>query len=218
MNGQIDQPPFGVHWRRADQIDLDWEDKADQLELQALANVRVAAEKWAASLAAILGLFGTVMLVKGRDDITKLTRDYEIAIAVALLLAFLAAALAVYEAALAAQGTPETVSWPGGGELRHWERTKALGAKKQLKCSRVLTFFAVVFMLTAVGVTWFGKAEKSSGGQAVVVTEAGAKPRCGTLVAGSGSGGALALRQEGGSSAPLGRGAAISVVPGCPEP
>lgn len=216
MNGETDQPPFAIRWRRADRVDLVWEDRADQLELQALANVRVAAEKWAASLAAILGLFGTVMLVKGRNDISRLTTDYQIAVAVALLLAFLTAAFAVYQAALAAQGTPETVSWPGGGSLRRWEHREALAAKGRLRCSRMVTLFAVVFVLVAIALTWFGREQKLPSGQTVLVTAGGSAPRCGTLVAASG--GALALRQAPGLTIPLGPHAEVATIPGCPKP
>jgi hypothetical protein len=213
MTGEDEHPPFDVSWRRADPTERDWEDKSDKLEYDALTNVRAGAEKWAASLAAILGLFGTVMLVKGREDISKLASGYEIAVAVLLLIAFAAAALATYKTALAAQGTPETVEWPGGGELRAWEKREALKAKERLRESRELTFAAVICVLVAIGLTWFGEAEGSSA-QAVVATAADEAPRCGTLVL---AGDALALKESSGTT-PLAAGTTFTAVSSCPKP
>lgn len=215
MSAQGERPPFAVSWRRADPSDLAWEDRADQLEFQALTAVRSSAEKWGASLAAILGLFGTILLVKGRTDITQLMQGYQIAIATLLLLAILTAAVAVYEAALAAQGTPEKLHWPGGGALRQWELQRADNAKDQLKLSRVLTFFAVGFVLIAIGLTWFGKAEPSPSGAAVVVTVSGSAPHCGTLA--SAQDGSLALRGGDGKVTPIPPGANVIAVSGCPK-
>ncbi len=216
MSVEEQKPPFVVRPRRADRSDLAWEDKADQLEFQALTTVRASAEKWGASLAAILGLFGTITLVKGRSDITQLTQGFQVAVAVLLLFAFLAAAVAVYQAAVAAQGSPRKVHWPGGGELRRWELKRAEEAKDQLKASRMLTFVAVVLVLAAIALTWFGKAKPTATGAAVIVSASGAAPRCGTLAAAPG--GSLGLRGSDGNVVPFAPGANLVVVSGCPKP
>lgn len=157
-----DRPHPVVRSRRLANSDLRWEDRADELEFEALDRVRSAAEKWAASLAAILALFGALLVVKGRDDISRLTAGFEIAVACLLLIGLGAAAHATWQAALAAQGTPEDLRWPTGPELRRWELERAREAKRQLRRSRQSTWLAVIALVLAVGLTWFGKSESQS--------------------------------------------------------
>jgi lysylphosphatidylglycerol synthetase-like protein (DUF2156 family) len=157
-----DRPPPVARSRRLANSDLRWEDRADELELQALDQVRSAAEKWAASLAAILGLFGALLVVKSREDISRLTSGFEIAVACLLLIGFCAAAYATWQAALAAQGTPEDLRWPTGPGLRRWELERAREAKQQLRRSRQSIWLAVIALVLAIGLTWFGKSERAS--------------------------------------------------------
>jgi hypothetical protein len=149
---------------------LRWEERAEELELRSLEFVRSAAEKWAASLAAILALFGTVLVVKGGDDISRLSSGYKVAVAVLLLLGFAAASYATWQAALAAQGTPEELQWPTGPNLRRWERDRALSAKRQLRRSRLVTWLAVIFLVFAVGLTWFGESASTAHANSLSVT------------------------------------------------
>jgi hypothetical protein len=161
--------------------DLKWEEKAEQLEFESLTRVRGAAEKWAASLGAILGLLGTVLLVKGREDITRLTTLFQVLVAGSLLIALACAAIAIYLAALAAQGTPAELRWPIGSRLRTWERAEALKAKRRLKKSRWLTGAVVGILALAVGLTWFGDAQSTETSSNVLLVRKLAPPVCGKL-------------------------------------
>jgi hypothetical protein len=158
-----------------------WEDKSDQLEFDALTRVRGAAEKWAASLAAILGLFGTLVLVRGPSDISTLQSPYRVIVGVVLGLALIAAAIAIYDAALAAQGTPREVAWPSGPELRQWERDQAVKAKSRLRRSRGLTFVAVGLVVLASALTWYAP----TAGSTVLVIPAQGAAACGELTNGA---------------------------------
>ena len=71
--------------------DRRWEKKAEDLEFKALENVRSAAEKWGASLAAILALTGTVLVVKGRESVTELSSGAQLGIGLILGVAFIVA-------------------------------------------------------------------------------------------------------------------------------
>ena len=113
-------------------------------------------------MGAILGLFGALLVVKSRDDISKLTAGFEIAVACLLLIGFCAAAYATWQAALAAQGTPEDLRWPTGPRLRRWELERAREAKRQLRRSRQSTWLAMIALVLAIGFTWFGKSESPS--------------------------------------------------------
>ena len=178
--------PFRVTPRRADPSELRWAKRLDDLELGALEKVRGTAEKWAASLVAILGLASTVLVVKGRDDITKLATGWQIAVAVLLGLTFLLGAIAIYLAALAAQGTPKKLDWPTPNKLRKWERDEALKAQTNLRRSRGLTIAVAACSVLAIGCTWFGESaptDPPSPASVLVVPAAGA-PVCGQLAAG----------------------------------
>jgi hypothetical protein len=163
--------------------DLRWEKRLRELEFESLAKVRTAAEKWGATLTAILGLTGSVLVVKGAEDVTKLSSGNKLLVALALLAAFVFALAAAVLAALAAQGTPKELHWPSGPALRSWERNEALKAKMQLRESRGATVIAVLCMVAAIGVAWFGEGAASSP-STVLFTPANGKPLCGGLVNG----------------------------------
>lgn len=195
-------------------LDLRWEKKAEELEFEALARVRTAAEKWGAGLTAILGLATTVLVVKGGEDITKLSSGTKLAVAVILGLALLNAFYAAYQAALAAQGTPENLAWPNGPSLRTWEQEKALEAKRKLRASRMATGVAVLLMAAAIALAWFGNPAKSSG-TTVLMTQDSGTPLCGSL-----KNGANGLELEIGSkkmTLPNGPYDTVTVVDACPE-
>jgi hypothetical protein len=194
--------------------DLRWEKKAEELEFEALASVRAAAEKWGASLIAILGLVSTVLVVKGAEDITKLSSQNKVLVAIGLGIALIAAFWAAYQAAMAAQGTPKDLVWPSGASLRAAEREQALKAKRSLLESRVATGIAVILMAGAIALTWFGNQPESSG-STVLVTPAAGTPLCGKLVNGSSG-----LEIEAGSSRkvlPAGPYNTVTEVEACPE-
>jgi hypothetical protein len=194
--------------------DLVWEERQEQLQLEALDRVRAVAEKWTASIGALFGLFGALLIVRGRTDIAQLSSDYELLVAIVLGLGILSAAVAVGFAAFAAQGTPSNVQWPGGPDLRTWTHTEAVKAKGRLFWSRVATAAAMLLVLGAIGLTWFGETD-AAGPNVVVVSPAGAV-LCGELVR---AGGTLSVRPSGGEAVAVGKeasAASVTVVPKCP--
>jgi hypothetical protein len=205
-----EEPPFIVRWRRGALSDLKWEERSEQLEFEALTRVRAAAEKWAASLTAILGLFGTVLLVKGRDDISKLTVTFQVLVGLVLLAALVTAAVAAYLAALAAQGTPEEVRWPSGPALRQWEREQALLAKGRMKTSRRVTGITLALLVAAVALTWYGPPDDEESGQNVLVVPAAGAPVCGKLRLGPAR--MLEVQPAGGASALVLTGSQVATV------
>src|SRR5919109_4137202 len=51
--------------------DLQWEWRAAQQRVDALANTRAAGEKWATAITSLTGVFSLVVLIKGPEDITE---------------------------------------------------------------------------------------------------------------------------------------------------
>jgi hypothetical protein len=194
--------------------DLRWEKKAEELEFEALAKVRGAAEKWGTTLTAILGLVSTVLVVKGAEDVTKLSSNGKLAVALILGAALVCAVAAAAFAAFAAQGTPKELGWPSGRTLRRWERSQALKAKGQLRVSRSATILAVILMATALGVSWFGARAETSG-STLLFTPAQGKPLCGAVV----NGGSELELEVGDAKVKLPEGPynTVTAVGACPE-
>jgi len=158
-----------------------WEKRLADLEIEELSKVRTAAEKWAATLAALLGLSGTILIVRGADEIGGLSDGTKAAIGLFLVIAFVAAVVATVLTAYAAQGTPKNLAWPTAAKLREWEHSQAKTAKSQLLASRLLTLVAVGAIAIAVAIAWLGDEAKSSGSK-VLFTPAAGKPLCGSLL------------------------------------
>jgi hypothetical protein len=143
--------------RRVGPTEYRWAQRADALRFDELSRVRATAEKWAASLGAILGLNGTVLVIKGRDDISQLAGNLQLVVGILLAVALLCALSASFCAALAAQGTPRKVLLSGPLTLRDWEHRHAVRAVRQLRASRILSVAVVLLVATAIGFMWFGK-------------------------------------------------------------
>jgi hypothetical protein len=194
--------------------DLVWTQRQEQLQLEALDRVRAVAEKWTASIGALFGIFGALLIVRGRTDVSQLTQGYEVIVAIVLALGVVSAAVAIGFAAFAAQGTPSNVEWPSGAELRKWTHTEAVKAKKRLFRSRVATAMAMLLVLVSIGLTWFGETE-ATGSSVVVVSPDGAVI-CGELVR---EGTTLSVRPSSGDPVEVGEAnsaASLTVVTKCP--
>jgi len=168
----------------ASALDARWEKRAEELEFEALAKVRGAAEKWAATLGALLGLVGTILLVKGPEEIAELPTTAQIVVGALLSLALIAAVGATVLAAFAAQGTPEDLKYPSGSKLREEERKWAKEAKGKLSRSRLATLCAVGFIALAVFAAWVWPQSSSTSGATVLFTPAQGQPLCGVLANG----------------------------------
>src|SRR6476620_6625836 len=99
--------------RAQTQDDRKWAEKAQELEFTALDRVKAAAEKWGTSITGLTGVFGTITLIKGPDDISALVWWAKGVVVVALGLAVYFACRSIYLAAIAAQGIPSGIPLTG---------------------------------------------------------------------------------------------------------
>ena len=152
-------PPLRVRPKRLSNVDLEWEKRAEELQLQGLSNVRATAKQWVATLSTLFGLLSALLIVKGRTDISNLRTGYQVVVGVLLLIAVLTAAFAVWQAAKAAQGAPEELGWLSGPKLRQWELERARTARGQLRDSRIMAVVAMAALASAIAFTWFGEAK-----------------------------------------------------------
>lgn len=121
-----------------------------------IASVRARALGWAKGAAGVTAGTLGFGLIKGRTDVGELARVPAIVVGALLLAALFAGALAAYLFMRAAFGraAPDRVASPETFvEAQHVEAARATGA---LRLGFVATAAAIVLLLSAVGLTWYG--------------------------------------------------------------
>ena len=130
--------------------DLYWANEVEKLHHDALKNVREAATKWQAAIAAALGAFVTVGFVWGPDKFEKypigpgLWRGLSLFLMIAAGAAGLTAA--VY-AGLAGIGIPKEYPTMTGPDLEQWTQAQAKKSMEHLDKTMHLAFTAGVLAL-----------------------------------------------------------------------
>lgn len=149
-------------------LDVEALAEIDQSNLERVKIARARAEKWIAGLTALVGLTGTVVVIKGPDSITKVTAGARVAIATLLVAAFFALAFATYQAYRAAFDDPEhPESVPREpldglhGRLLNARVAAESRSVKYLSQAIQATFIGIAFIVTAIGVSWFSLASSS---------------------------------------------------------
>jgi hypothetical protein len=207
--------------RRASLYDLRWERRARDEELAALGRIRGSAEKWTATISALTGVLGLIVLIKGPEDITKAEGEWfgvssQSWVGVLLAVAVACAIAAIMFAARAAQGAP-TKMRPIGSELRRTALEEATTAAGHLDSSRWFAGFAPVFALGAIFLTWYTTPENPEAPNKVAaITDAGIAA-CGSLQGHEGAN--LLILPKGETEAvpvPVGSLRALTAVATCP--
>lgn len=141
--------------------DRRWAAKAQQLELEALPNIRSAAEKWAASLTGLLGVVGLAAVIEGADVFDALKNPWEIAGQLTFFGAAVAALIASGFAIWAAVEVTPKVFLPGGDALRATAKKAVENAVFRLAVSRIVAGVAVVLVLASAACLWWGAEDAS---------------------------------------------------------
>jgi hypothetical protein len=138
---------------------LAWAKEALRLEVAALPAVRASAERWTASLGAVLGGVGLGALLRGPGDFDQLAGTPSALGKVCFIAAVVAGCAATASAAVAAQVTRVRVLLPGGATFRVAAQRATSRAFRLLRASQILAGAAVVLLLLAVGILWWGNHE-----------------------------------------------------------
>lgn len=149
-----------------------------------LAELRVAAEKWIAGVAALYTLFGLAGITITRDTLTRLATGWQVGVAVAAALAVALAGLAVYWIYRAAYGWPVTRPVRDDDELRDWyaARQAAPSIRSDLLKSGVRTAAgSLAVLVITVGLLWFAPQRETVTSPTEVRLTDGSQV-CGTLM------------------------------------
>lgn len=150
-------------------------DSALEAELPA---VRSLAAAWRNGLGALLAGVVGFGLVKGRSDISALAFPWNIVSGVLLLSSLVCGGVAAFFLLRSATGMP---GLQNAREVRPglaWAHVEALTSLRALRRGIRYFFSCVVFLVMAVGVTWYGPA--SAGQQLMVITPG--STLCGSVV------------------------------------
>jgi hypothetical protein len=115
-----------------------WDDAADKFRLEILSSAQASAGVWSGAIATLLGLFGTVALVTGPNDISKLGPNVRIAVITMTITAGVLAGVALILTTIAQQlPSVRSENWTGSVYrdyvVHHAEKTR-----RQLNIARIL--------------------------------------------------------------------------------
>jgi hypothetical protein len=101
--------------RRAAISDLTWERRAEDQSTDRLTSARTSAEKWTAAVATLTGVFSVALVVKGPEDVTKVTGEvaWRTGLSGTLAAVFAGVGIAVLVATFALRHkVPRAPEWP----------------------------------------------------------------------------------------------------------
>lgn len=128
-----------------------WDDAAEQFQIDLLKNVQASASVWSGIVGTLLGLFGTVAVVTGATDVTKLHGWQQFVVIAVTIVAGILGGIALICAAQA-QSLPHvaTGNW-NGMAYRLYVIESADRARGQLEVARILAVVAAMLVF-ATGV------------------------------------------------------------------
>jgi hypothetical protein len=195
-------------------LDLEWEERVHQAQFEALPTLRTTADKWAATVGALVGLFGTAALVAGPKVIADVNPPARGWLAVLVVLTVAVAATAVGLASLAAQGGSQSII-PTGPEYRRLMGDEVHRARNLLMASRWITIVGVLGLLAATLLVAMLNPKSEDGPQQNVlvtyIAGGAARQVCGTLQ--PASDGIVVRQGHGKADLPLPVPAVISIMP-----
>jgi hypothetical protein len=136
-------------------------------------------------------LFGAVLLVKGRDNLTSLVSPYPQIVVALLGIALTLLIIATLSAVRAASGAPGDECLLTGEDLRDWTRAEVVEIGRRLMIARTLTLVGLSAVAVAIGLAWLTPVQELAR-PLVIVTSANSH-YCGGLI--SVSGGKIVIQQ-----------------------
>ncbi|MFE1015780.1 hypothetical protein ACFW4M_31445 [Streptomyces sp. NPDC058794] len=192
--------------------DRRWAQLARELEFSQLTEVRRQAEGWRNGLTGLTALLAVLVILKGRDDLSKLPSSAQHTAAVLIGCAFVLLVVGSMLAVRAAHGRPGGEVLLTGQALRRWTAAETVRVTGALRQAAVCCVTGIALVCGAVAVAWTTTPSPPDHLVRVVTTSG---ERCGEFV-GSGPDGVV-LRLEGGRQTLLSARTVTSVTPvrGC---
>lgn len=190
------------------QSDRRWAQLARELEFTQLTELRKQAEGWRNGLAGLTALLAVLVLLKGRDDLSKLPSAARHTATALLAAAFVLLVVGSVLAVRAAHGRPGSRVLLAGQALRRWTEAETVRVTGALRQASVCCVAGLVLVCGAVVVAWT-TTESPPDHVVRVVTTSG--ERCGEFL-GAGPDGVV-LRTDSEKRVVLSVRTVLSVVP-----
>lgn len=157
-----------------------YQERLKNLRREALPNTRSIAAKWSETVGTLLGLLGASVIIVSRDQISRLSSFAGIIAGTCLAMGIAMAMIAVVAAAIASQGRFRKIGPTGSATSIFTRETK--DAQRLLFISRLTVASAMILLVTAVLVGWYGPAaDGASNPAANVLVVADNAASCGKL-------------------------------------
>jgi hypothetical protein len=162
-------------------------DRFEQLSDASLTNVQAAAEKWRTGLAAFVALVTGGLLIKGPESAQDLSTGWRLTLTLLGAAGLIAAIWGLWQALLAAAGTPRLLDYPSivttYGGIRQYEIKTAEHAASRLAWARFLVVAALALLLAATIAWWWAPKQQTKPKMFLSVEHAG-NATCGKVVSG----------------------------------
>jgi hypothetical protein len=136
-----------------------WGQKAQQLKFNQLEAARKQAESWRTGLTGITALFGAVLVVKGRDNVTAVAAPYPAIVLALFGMALAALVVATLAALRAASGVPGDECLLTAEDLQAWSQRETREVYRWITAARRLTIAGVLLVAAGVATAWFAPAK-----------------------------------------------------------
>lgn len=166
-----------------------WDEAAISYDLEQLTRMKANAERWATTLTSLLGLFGTVVIVKGTDELAKFSNFYWrlglVALTIGAGYLTVKATLAAFDAA-SGQVSLRNENF-NGDSYRDQVGTQTKNTYDDLKTARTQGLLAVsaVALIGLAGLVNSLLPEGGAPAPSVLVVDGAGKLHCGTVNANS---------------------------------
>lgn len=135
--------------------DKRWDELSDEVPFTTLAAARSLAEKWAATVATLLSLLGIAAFLETKDQLLALEWEAKVTAGVAGFLSVVAATIATFAAARAAQGGLKNVAEVTGKVIRQMHEEAVGKIADLLWLSRLSTVAALAFAAFAIAISLY---------------------------------------------------------------
>ena len=161
-----------------------WALLAQDLKFSQLDTARKQADTWRTGLATLTALLTGVLVVKGRNDASELTRPFQILVAALLGMALILLLWATMWLSRALAGPPGGKILLTGENLADWTQGEVRKISSALRWAPPLAAVSVIAVAVAVALTWFGPAPGTTT-PLIQVTESTGQQPCGALLGAS---------------------------------
>jgi hypothetical protein len=158
-----------------------WENRATELSRTSLETVRASATAWTATTTTLMGVFGTVAIIKGPQSLSELGDFIRVVVVTLLVLAAALAVISILATARAGRGPTKRYAPLNGLRLAKWTKETTRKSRKALLVGQITGMTAAILILSAGVVATVAAARPDKKGDVFLVRTTAGAVQCGVL-------------------------------------